>query len=687
MTRFRLPSLHSLFETNPVFKRELRARWRRPAAFLILFFYAVPLALGMALVYNDKTPGSFQETIATDTYDAYAANAAPVPYGEMPRHFNSVGDQLAVIGRDLFFGLAILQVSVWLLIAASTAAPAIAAERERGLLEALQMASLPARRVVMGKWFSTLSFMTLLFLVPLPITAICFYFGGFTPLDFAHVCLTIALTAFFASALGLYFSSRRHRPAVALRDTFLFLALWTGAAALNSMQPSFFHSLPLPLKRTFAIAELAHPTFAMVHLDERQSELLWPVRTMEDEEDLQPPFAPLLLPTTPTPARAVIAPTWTPPYAALKGERAWTANVAALGALTLLFFALAVRGATRPLPDPVFARRDWAARWKTRFEPKSKDEKQRLSHHAGRALFGEIPLLSRRSFDNPVFGRELRGKTRLRGAPWWIWIIRLLLVLGPLSVYAMTLGDVVGGVDKQMPWQRFSYLGLALLNLYAAVVGAGAFTREHEGGTWEGLKLTLLQPGQILHGKLWPLLTATGLLSLPLWPGFWLCFGRQETSSFYSGTDINYAQINFTWWHFVMVLAVLFASAFVTGAASLFISWLCRRTPLAIGLSLLCGLFFVNMPVPFGSDFQSSVTAVQQLAQPEPTLNQVAAYGNDPYYIQQQKFYNERAQVALQEFREKQVQIIWCPLMLLTIGTALLFTLSLLMRQKFREEK
>src|SRR5215216_6091728 len=161
--------IRSLFEPNPVFRREMRARWRRMAAFLTLFFYAAPLALAMTLLYADKAGRSVQEeepvVISSNRVISrkFFAVVVQAPGSSAPTAgasalqgmtVDTFGPQLSTIGRQLFESLILLQVVAWLLIAPATAAPMLAAERERGLLEALQLANLPARRVVLGKYLA-----------------------------------------------------------------------------------------------------------------------------------------------------------------------------------------------------------------------------------------------------------------------------------------------------------------------------------------------------------------------------------------------------------------------------------------------------------------------------------------------------------------------------------------------------
>jgi ABC-type transport system involved in cytochrome c biogenesis permease component len=703
-----------LFEINPVFKRELRARWRRPAAYLTLFFYAAPLALGMALIYADKAPGNLQETYqSSDEYVVVNPPLSSVPVSSLPGYATaddvfSVGDQLAEFGRDLFIGLAMLQVVTWLLIAPAIASSAIAAERERGLLEALHLANLPAHRVVLGKWLSTLSFMGLLFLVPLPVMAICFFFGGVTPEEFRRAAITVFATALCGSALGLWFSSRRARPVQALRDVFVLVVLWSGLAYLSHDRSAAYDSLPFRVRQVVAAAELAHPVSAIARF--KHDEFLWPLREVTENEDVAfgnpylpiappvvnvpPPAPPVVVAPMPAPSSSsgppptiVAAPIALPPplYEPINEEDHWLINLALLALLTLLFFGLAVRGTGRTLTDAAFLRRDWVGRLKMYLESR---KQSRLSG-AQKALFAEIAFFSTRSFDNPVFGREMRGKSRLKGGPWWLWILRIVFVLVPTLFYIQVLAEVNVSLRREDAFERLSYAGLALLCLYASLAGAGAFTRERESGTWEGLKLTLLQPSQILSGKVWPLVISLSALSLLLMPGFLLCLGQSaiDDDSAYNRGYVT--QVNISLLHITFAFTVILSTAFAVGAAAIFVSWLCRRTPLAVGLSILVGAFMCfMMPAPFQSALTTPFFTLQQLPQPEPRPF-VVPKSVDGYYYGDltQRQADENYHEAIDHLRVVQKSFLWCPVTMLSFGCILLLILSVLMRQQFRDEK
>ena len=108
------------FEINPVFRRDSRVRWRGKASYLALLLLAVA-ACGVVLwSYNDNLG-------RRELWDA--------GHG----------------GRELFVALSYMQLCVWLLIVPGLTAPGIAFERERGLLEALQLSGMRPSSIVFGK--------------------------------------------------------------------------------------------------------------------------------------------------------------------------------------------------------------------------------------------------------------------------------------------------------------------------------------------------------------------------------------------------------------------------------------------------------------------------------------------------------------------------------------------------------
>ena len=177
---------------NPVLIRELRGRWRRPITHIILFAYGAVLALLMGLVYNANVSG---------------VNLA-----------NDGASRL--LGRNLFSSFLTVQIGVWMLLAAALTAPSIAGERERGLLQGILLSPVTPGAIVRGKLVSSLWFIALLLLVPMPIISICFSLGGLSPQEFIVSFLLLGSTAVSGACLGLAVSACNRRSDTALMSAF-----------------------------------------------------------------------------------------------------------------------------------------------------------------------------------------------------------------------------------------------------------------------------------------------------------------------------------------------------------------------------------------------------------------------------------------------------------------------------------
>ena len=187
---------------NPIFTREARSRFRAPHAFALLLLYAALLALVTVFLY-DATFGTPQ--IGAMVYTG--------PTGYAPQFAQKTPD---VLGRELFFKLALAQLLAWMLLAPALAATSLSGERERGLLEGVQLSHLAPRQIVGGKLAAVLSQIALLFPITLPMFATCFLLGGVAPAElFTALALQLS-TAVFGASLGLFF--RRERGARRLRS-------------------------------------------------------------------------------------------------------------------------------------------------------------------------------------------------------------------------------------------------------------------------------------------------------------------------------------------------------------------------------------------------------------------------------------------------------------------------------------
>lgn len=163
---------------NPVFRREMTARWRHPAAFILVAVYGLAIALA----------------VAWQVYEIPANNELP------PQ-----------LGHEIWSSLTITQVLGWVLLGPSLTAASLAGEREGGHLEALMLSPLSVRDIVYGKFYGALSLALLLLLVPLPAVALCFLLGGLSPAEFLFGFLIELAVALLGLGFGMNASaSCRH---------------------------------------------------------------------------------------------------------------------------------------------------------------------------------------------------------------------------------------------------------------------------------------------------------------------------------------------------------------------------------------------------------------------------------------------------------------------------------------------
>lgn len=118
-------------------------------------------------------------------------------------------------GKSIFGITVVVQFLVASLIAPALTAGSISSEREHQTYDILRTTLLPARALVVGKLFSALFFILLLFLAAFPLLSLAFLFGGIILEEIIVAYVMLFVTALTFCSIGLFFSSCQRRTVVA----------------------------------------------------------------------------------------------------------------------------------------------------------------------------------------------------------------------------------------------------------------------------------------------------------------------------------------------------------------------------------------------------------------------------------------------------------------------------------------
>lgn len=527
---------------NPILKRESRTRWRGARAFLLMLAYAAALAFAMGWSYANAMPGleySFSVTRATQ--------------------------RASFVGRELFLTLSILQMIGWMVLAPALTATGLAGERERGLLEGVQLSRLSPVQILWGKMLSALSFIVLMMPVALPITATCFFLGGMAPHELIVMTLLQLVTAANGASIGLFFSARSRRAQGALASAFVFTAAWGLGSYLAFGQ--WLNSAPLLA---------ANSTWL---------ELLWilaigilgwssPIAATIDVID---PHAQIMMSQLPFGGLFIYMPLW-------------MGNIAVQLLASAVLLWLGTRALRRPMPDLVMSDRRWTDPVRERYAQlmaasaaRAANARERaasrIARQAGNALLWELPLHKLIRFRNPILQREVRGKFRWRAGSLAGTVFQAFFGLILAGLYVALLYAVFDPASRAETWWNVAMIELAILMLACTIMGAGSVTREREGGTWEGLHLSLLPPREIIAAKFAAPLIACFYYTLPILPVlvFYINFNEVADTGQLYGIPVLQA--------LATVLVLGGAAAFCT-AWGIFLSSVCTRTITAVGWAL-----------------------------------------------------------------------------------------------------
>ncbi|HEY0075477.1 MAG TPA: ABC transporter permease [Abditibacteriaceae bacterium] len=520
---------------NPVFNRESRVRWRSWRPFGLLFGYA--MALAYVLGWSYATAG--------------AGNVADGNSGD-----------LAAIGREMFRSLQMLQMTAWLLLVPILTATIVSSERERGLLEALQLSGLRARQIIGGKLGAVLLFVLLLLLAGTPVTSICFLLGGVAPEEFLKSLLLQATTILLCATLGLFFSARARRSLIAVRNAFGAMLLLAVATAFASY---LNYEIGLRLfGKVAAFITLLNPLRAQMGV-------------FDDFASTYPELGRFT-----------------------SSQEPFVVTLNGMMICSLLFLWGAGRGVRRVFDDAQWMERKkyltwrngrlrWRnaepdaaalARWNNETKPPPVDADINARREAkdikesALALF-DTPLAAFVRFQNPVLQREVRGKLRMRRYPKPVTVVMssLALIGGVAYLFGILMAWTEHNAHREM-WTLFVFGSLFGITLVLPLMGAGALARERDNGTWEMLETSLIEPHRLIAGKvLAPLFFVVALFFLLL-PMLLPCV-RNVTID-------------------LMTLFVLAAASFCYSAWGVWLSWHFRSPVTAMAVALVSMLVILG---------------------------------------------------------------------------------------------
>ncbi len=548
-----------MVELNPIWRREVRSRWRGPWTYVLVLGYAALLALAMWWIYA-------QAKVAME-YRELSPNMPGLP----GRGTAARGS--ALLGREIFAQFTTVQMLGWMLLAPVLTAPSIAGERERGLLESLHLSHLSPAHIAGGKLLSALSLVALLLLVPLPIVAMCFPLGGVSPSEFALALLLQASTAVSCAALGLACSARSRHTTGAIATALGLVAVWNLLPPLAMFGPLFVSlSLfgggrdikPLLFFAVVFFVVALQGAATLLLLRNAASALLQPMPDLEPGRARRA-FGGLL---------GVLQPE--------AGLISVPAPVASAGVQHSANGASQYPGSALM---PRSAKRSWGAAVEERSSAgaQSEDEDEAEPPIVER---WDMPLANRLRFDNPLLQREVRVKLRLREEA----VGMKGMAQGPGCLIALGLFFVVFGIGlalvpsasdfspRKTVWGVFSVLWLFPVVLASSVMGALSFTREREQGMLEPLLLSALSPHEVLWGKLSGTLVVCAYYSLALLAVLPPCLHHLH----YPGKDASGIALT----QAIATLLIVAATAWCCTAWGMLLSWRSRSTLSALGVTL-----------------------------------------------------------------------------------------------------
>ena len=195
--RFSMPGI------TAIMVKELRGRMRGRRAFISVTIYTLIVA-GFAWMVGRIIEESVRQN-----------------FGFSPQY------QSASIGRGIFVALMFLQTLMISVLAPASTAGTISGERERQTLDLLAVTPISSVAIVVGKLLSALTWVFVLILASVPVSALVFVYGGVAPDDLLRGYILLFVTAIAFGALGMFFSALIRRSGAATGLTFVSVIVAT----------------------------------------------------------------------------------------------------------------------------------------------------------------------------------------------------------------------------------------------------------------------------------------------------------------------------------------------------------------------------------------------------------------------------------------------------------------------------
>lgn len=173
---------------HPLIRKDFRERMRGGRTFLILFGYLGFISVALGFVFL-----------------IFINSGIPTPSVELRQ----------TLGKTIFGVVVVMQLMGMCAIAPALTANAITSERELLTFDLLRTTLLSSRAIIFGKLISALVFLLLLLFTALPLQSLAFLFGGVAIEEMIIAALTLVITAFTFSSLGILISTLVKRTLIA----------------------------------------------------------------------------------------------------------------------------------------------------------------------------------------------------------------------------------------------------------------------------------------------------------------------------------------------------------------------------------------------------------------------------------------------------------------------------------------